>query len=238
MAVERRRGRLVADLRRGALAPYALGDDGHTVRVALVATGALLLGGDHVGVRVRVGAGVVLELVETSGTVAYDGRGRAARWEVEVVVEPGGALVWDAQPLVVSTGADVQRTNCLWLGEGAVACVRETVVLGRWGEVGGRVVTSMRVDGPGGPVLHDELRLDGARPEPGVLGHHRVVDSVVLLGRHPPTPEGGGDARSAATVLALEEPGAVARRLGSEVHRVLLTDVAAAWCRAARGSDG
>ncbi|WNB86597.1 urease accessory protein UreD [Cellulomonas sp. ATA003] len=226
--VERRDGRLAADLRRGALAPYPLDDDGRTLRVALVATGALLLGGDHVGIRVRVGAGVVLELVETSGTVAYDGRGESARWEVDVEVEAGGVLVWDAQPFVVATGADVHRTTSVRLGAGAVACLHETVVLGRTGEHGGRLLTSLRVDDPTGPVLHEELRLDGARPEPGVLGDHRVLDSVVLVGRRPAAAPEPGDA---VTVLQLEEPGAVARRAGTEVHRVVLTDVAAAWSR-------
>ncbi|GAA2725033.1 urease accessory protein UreD [Cellulomonas aerilata] len=227
--VERRAGRAVVDLRRGALAPYLLDDDGRTVRVALVAAGALLLGGDDVRVRVHVGAGAALELVETSGTVAYDGRGRGARWRVDVVVEDGGVLVWDAQPFVVASGADVDRGTTVRLGAGAVACLRETLVLGRSGEAGGRLRTALRVDGPGGPVLVEDLHLDGARPEPGVLGGHRVLDQVVLAGRRPdpgPVPAG----RGAPTVLALEEPGAVARRLGDEVHRVALTDVAAAWC--------
>jgi urease accessory protein len=227
VAVDRRGGRTVADLRRGALGPYALGDDGGTLRVALVATGARLLGGDHVRLRVRVGAGAALELVETSGTVAYDGRGRSARWEVDVVVEDGGVLLWDAQPFVVCTGADVHRTTSVRLGAGATACLRETVVLGRSGERGGRLRTAMRVDGPGGAVLVEELLLDGARPEPGVLGEHRVVDSVVLLGRRPD--DDALPTVGRATVLRLEEPGAVARRTGREVHRVSLTGTAAAW---------
>ncbi len=50
----------------------------------------------------------------------------------------------------------------------------------------------------------------------------------MLLGRRPdevalPAPA------SATTLLRLEEPGAVARRTGREVHTVLLTDTAAAW---------
>lgn len=242
VGVGRREGRLAADLRRGALVPYALDGDDRTLRVALVAGGALLLGDDHVRVRVRVGAGAVLELVETSGTVAYDGRGRPARWEVEAVVEPGGVLVWDAQPFVVATGADVHRSTSVRLGEGAVACLRETLVLGRSGERGGRLRTSLRVNGPDGPMLHEELRLDGGRPEPGVLGTHRVVDSVVLVGRRPGGPVDGGAPVPAApgnrsvTVLHLEEPGAVARRTGVEAHRVVLTEVAAAWCDDARGA--
>jgi urease accessory protein len=237
VAVERRGSRTGCDLRRGALSPHLLEDDGRVVRVALVGAQALLLGGDHVGIRVRVGAGAVLELVETSGTVAYDGRGSAARWTVDVVVAAGGVLVWDGLPLVVATGADVRRSTSVRLGRGAVACLRETVVLGRAGERGGRLRTALRVEDDDGPVLAEDLRLDGSHPEPGVLGGHRVADSVVLVGRRPvwrPAPGRG----PAHTHLDLDQPGAVARSLGHEAHRVVLTELAAAWCREAQDAAG
>ena len=47
---------------------------------ALVGQTALLLGGDAVELDVRVGPGARLELCDVAGTVAYDGRGRSARW--------------------------------------------------------------------------------------------------------------------------------------------------------------
>lgn len=230
VAVERRGDRLVTDLRRGALSPYLVADDRRTARVALVGTQALLLGGDHVGIRVRVGAGAALEVVETSGTVAYDGRGSGASWEVEIVVEAGGALVWDGLPFVVSTGADVDRSTSVLLGADAAVCLRETLVLGRSGERGGRLLTGMRVDGPEGPVLVEELLLDGARPEAGVVGTHRVVESVLMLGRRPlrrPAPT----AQHGTVVLDLDAPGSLARRLGARAHEVALGDLTQAWCR-------
>lgn len=228
VSVGRRGSRLVSDLRRGALSPYLTHQDDRGLRVALVSNRALLLGGDHVGIRVHVGAGAVLELVETSGTVAYDGRGRPARWTVEVVVDSGGALVWDALPFVVSTGADVSRAMSVSLGDHASALVRETLVLGRSGECGGRLRTQLAVDGPHGPILLEDLQLDGARPEPGILGEHRVVDSITSVGRRPTWRPRAG-VGPAATVLDLEEPGAVARSLGEHAHRVVLDDVFHAW---------
>ncbi|MGN6241013.1 MAG: urease accessory protein UreD [Cellulosimicrobium cellulans] len=145
-------GRVRCDLRPGALSPRVLSTGPGTARVALVATRALLLGGDRVRVEVHVGEGVELELVEVSGTVAYAGRGRSASWDVDVRVDAGGLLVWDALPFVVADGADVERTTRVSLADGGArggrgaVLLRETLVLGRSGEAGGRLRTSTRVD--------------------------------------------------------------------------------------------
>ena len=75
------------------------------VRLALVATQALLLAGDHVRIEVVVHGPVQLDLVETAGTVAYDMRGGSASWEVDVVLRNGARLTWDGEPFVVAAGA-------------------------------------------------------------------------------------------------------------------------------------
>jgi len=148
----REAGRVRCDLRPGALSPRVLSAGRGTARVALVATRALLLGGDHVRVEVHVGEGVELELVEVSGTVAYAGRGRSASWDVDVRVDARGLLVWDARPFVVADGADVARSTGVTLaagdahGAGGAALLRETLVLGRSGEAGGRLRSRTRVD--------------------------------------------------------------------------------------------
>ncbi|MFF2269724.1 urease accessory protein UreD [Cellulosimicrobium cellulans] len=145
-------GRVRCDLRPGALSPRVLSTGPGAARVALVATRALLLGGDRVRVEVHVGEGVELELVEVSGTVAYAGRGRSASWDADARVDAGGLLVWDALPFVVADGADVERTTHVALadrgarGQGGVALLRETLVLGRTGEVGGRLRSRTRVE--------------------------------------------------------------------------------------------
>ena len=48
----------------------------------------------------------------------------------------------DEAPLIVAAGADVERRMTLALGAGAVAALRETVVLGRDGERPGTLVSS------------------------------------------------------------------------------------------------
>ncbi|QJW35839.1 urease accessory protein UreD [Cellulosimicrobium protaetiae] len=171
----REAGRVRCDLRPGALSPRVLSTGRRTARVALVATRALLLGGDHVRIEVHVGEGVELELVEVSGTVAYAGRGRSASWDVEVRVDAGALLVWDALPFVVADGADVERTTRVSLADGGtqgdrgVALLRETLVLGRTGEVGGRLRSRTRVDlsGPVAPRILGGVGGTGESAPPG-----------------------------------------------------------------------
>ncbi|MCB7136920.1 urease accessory protein UreD [Cellulosimicrobium marinum] len=248
VGVTRAGGRVRCDLRPGALSARVLSTGPASARVALVATRALLLGGDHVRFEVRVGAGVELELVDVSGTVAYTGRGRAASWDVDADVADGGLLVWDALPFVVAEGADVERRTTVRLGADAVALLRETLVLGRTGETGGRLRASTRVERrtgePGAPagsepawppvreLFVEDLDLGPDRGLPGILGPARVVDSVLLAGTRPPPPHAG--AGRTPLRLDLDGPGAVARHLGASTHDAGLDAVVATWATAAR----
>lgn len=183
-------------------------------RIALLAEGALLVAGDDVSLSLHVGPGVRLDVVEPAGTVAFDMRGGSARWGVGVEVADQGELVWRAAPLVVATGALVHRGVDLVLGSGSTALLREVVVLGRVHEAGGLLRQRLRVDGPGGPLLAEDLEADGARPRVGVLGPHRVLDTVSVLGRRAtgiPTPP-------AAHRLELDGEGTIVRHLGAQTH--------------------
>lgn len=91
---------------------------GHA-HVALVAGGAVLLGGDTVSIEVRVGTGCTLVVEDVGGTVAYPaGPARAAltgegvsTWDVDIEVADGGRLIWETYPFVVATGARVRRST-------------------------------------------------------------------------------------------------------------------------------
>ena len=167
--------------RDGLLAARTVARGAAHAEVALVATGAVLLGGDHVAVQVRVADGCALTLTDVGGTVAYDGEGAPCRWDAEVRLGAGARLDWEGLPFVVSTGADVTRTTDAVLGPGARLRLRETVVLGRDGERGGRVVLRSRAHDDDGPLLVEEVVAAGDRPVPGVLGGARVVDTVTDL---------------------------------------------------------
>lgn len=151
-------------------------------------------------------------------------------------MDEGARVAWHAHPFVVCDGADVRRSLHARLGHNARLLLRETLVLGRSGERGGRAVARTDVVDPDGPLLVEELTVDGARPVPGVLGGHRVLDSVLELGAHGDDADNGdggvstgepGDADGddsgtghpdGAVTLALERGGRVHRWLGGDYH--------------------
>lgn len=182
---------LVRELRPGAfLAPRPLLPCPGRTRVALVGTRAGLLAGDELNLRISVGPGAHLELVEPAGLVAYDHRGGSARWRARVDIAEGGELTWHGLPFVVSTGADVERVMDARLGSGARMLWRDTLVLGRSGERGGRVRAMTRVTYEGRDLLVEDLDLTDPdlRELPGILGPNRVIGSVAAFGAAPPGP--------------------------------------------------
>jgi len=214
---------------RPQVRPMLISSNSRSARVCLVPEGALLLAGDEIEIRVSVGAGAALELVEPGGTVAYDMRGGHARWDVEMQVATGATLVWGAEPFVVAEGADVRRTTRLDLAADARVVLRETLVLGRHGEQPGRLAQRLDVTGPGwSPVLVEELAVDG-RSAPGILGDHRVVSSVLALGLALP------EEAAPAGRYDLESHGTWWRGLGHEVHRTVPHEAWTAALAACRG---
>lgn len=203
------------------LAPRLISRSPRAARVALVAAGALLLPGDQVVIRIRVGAGCLLRLEDIGGTVAYGGRSERARWTAEIELAEGAVLVWEAKPLIVSDGADVVRTTRARMADSAVLLVRETTVLGRSGERGGTIRSRTLVDQGRHPLLAEGLHASGASPQPGVLGGHSVFDAAILAGTRPRT--------HTAAVMMLERPGAVARHLGAHTHDSPLDALSNAW---------
>ncbi|MFB6989287.1 urease accessory protein UreD [Streptomyces sp. NPDC056304] len=182
---------VVRDLRPGAfLAPRPLLPAPDRVRIALVGTQAGLLAGDDLRLRVSVGPGARLELVEPSGLVVYDHRGGTSTWRARVDIAEGGELRWNGRPFVVCDGARVARSMEVALAAGARMLWRDTLVLGRSGERGGSVRATTRVTYDGQDLLVEDLDL--TEPEirelPGLLGPHRVIGSVTSLGAGPAGP--------------------------------------------------
>lgn len=216
--------RAQVQLTAGRIVPRLIERGPRSARVALVAGGALLLGGDRIDITISVGDGCTLEIEDIGGTVAYGGDGVASFYQAEITVGEGARLTWAGLPLIVADGADVHRTTRIRLAAGARGLVRESVVLGRSGEHGGRVRSRTWVSDDYGPVLDEAIDADGTLPVPGVLGAHRVFDTIVCAGMRPDSVTLPG-----ATVMALDEPGAVARYLGPAAHASPLPQLWNEW---------
>jgi urease accessory protein len=226
IGVERVGGQHRYTLRGAALTPRVLPSVGDTARVALVASRALLLAGDAVSVDVIVGAGTDVEIVETSGTVAYDARGGTASWTVRCEVREGGRLTWRGLPFVVAAGADVTRTNTIAVAAGATARMRETLVFGRTGETGGSLFGRTRVTLAGEILLAEDLDLTPtARRRPGILAGHRCLDTLLVAGERLPF-----DAIKGVhphQVMQLAGLGTLVRFVGAHLHESPLDTVVA-----------
>lgn len=184
--------------------------------MALIASTALLLGGDTVELDVVVGSGGRLELRDIAGTVAYDGRGVAASWEVQIRLGEGAALIWAGEPLVLADGSDVERTLRLDLAGSASALIRETSVFGRAGEIGGSLRSRTEIRRDGREVLIEDQQLDRhGRRRPGILGGVRVIDSIFSFGE-PCAAEVSSPRATSGPRFDLVEPGSwMTRYLGS-----------------------
>lgn len=205
--------------------PMVLHHDARGARISLVPEGALLLAGDAIEIDVTVDAGARLDLVEPGGTVAFDMRGGRARWDVRIRLGAGAVLTWAGEPFIVAAGADVVRCLDVGIARGASLAMRETLVLGRFGEGPGRVRQHTKVTVDSTPVLVEELPLD-ASTAPGLLGGHRVMSTVLLLRPaidSPPEP--------AQDRYDLDVGGHLWRRLASQAHQASLE---AGWAVAVR----
>jgi urease accessory protein len=211
---------------RGADASYSLAGElivprliarrGRHVEVALVAGRAMLLPGDHVHLDIRVGADCALDLVDIGGLVVYgrpDLGDEPSGWRADITLASGARLRWEGLPTVVTTDGELVRSTVLRLASGSSAFLRETLVLGRTGEAGGRVHADMDAVDAAGPLLRETLEVRGDRPEPGVLGRARVMDSVVVLGERLDAVDESGITR-----LDLAGEGTTLRYLGDAAH--------------------
>ncbi len=188
------------------------------------------LAGDRDSARIVVGAGATLVVEPVAATLALPGAKRTFL-RLDVTVRAGGRLVLDEGPLIVAAGADVERRCVVELESGALAALRETIVLGRDGEAAGTLDSTLRVTLAGAPLLHDGLRLGPNQDDHVALAPgHRVVCSATLLGMRPPAATSSDD----PAILRLAGPGALLRATGATASA---TDAAVcaswrAWSRA------
>ncbi|MCX8529228.1 MAG: urease accessory protein UreD [Rhodoluna sp.] len=219
ISIEAQAQRAVLTTRASVLIPRTISQGENRARLALVAGGALLLGGDKVEIEVLVGEGCTLELEDIGGTVAYDADGVESSWSVSITLAENAKLIWHALPMVVADGSNVNRSTRVTLAEGATALLRETIVLGRHGEVGGNIHQRTDVSYAGRPLLIEDLRLVGGKGMPGVIGENRVLDSCLILGERAQAPN----------ALQFELSGSMSRFIGMQTHTSSMDAVWQKW---------
>lgn len=219
------RGSVAACIRSRSAPPVVLRQTGLN-RVHLVGAAGGPLGGDDLGLGVRLDAGATLELRSAAATVVQaSGHPAAARWTVAASLAAGAELDWRPEPTVVCDGAELRSRMTVDLQRGAQAALREVVVLGRASQHGGRYHGELAIDFDGAPLLHHTLLLDNADPAlvgPAGTGGARVVGTLAVVGKgvDGPVQDAGEQPGLRWACSALDGPGWVLLVLGDRVTDV------------------
>lgn len=205
----------ITDLVQGEfIAAKPLQITGNCVRLALIGVNMAILAGDLVDLQVCVDDGVILEVIEPTGLVAYDAQGRSANWRARLVVGEGAILIWHGAPFVAARGSNVHRSTELALASGGRALINETLVLGRTAERGVCLHSQTAVSRNGQPLLVENLKLDeNTHALPGIVAPSKVVGTVMAVGWRP-----RGDP-SDPHRLDLAGPGSLFRTLRPAMHQ-------------------
>jgi len=217
--------------------PVVLRPAGDAMHLAQAAAGPL--GGDDLELDVEVPAGRFLRLRAVAATLVLPSPcGRPARITLRARVADDAALEVFLEPVVVADGAGVELLTRVELGARSRLLWREEVVLGRYGERGGRATTRIDVVRGGHPLLRTGSDLCGGHPVthgPSVLASHRAVGSLLAVGHgdasQPVRPE-----RSSAelalpgdgTLLTVAADGALAMRRRLDAHLAVVRERARA----------
>jgi urease accessory protein len=208
-------------------------------RVHLVHGAGGPLGGDELRLDVRVGAAATLAVRSAGATIVQPGRSvLPARWDNSALVGADAMLDWGPEPTVVTDGATLHTSLRVDLGTGARAVIREVVVLGRHGSVGGRYLGRLDVAVDGVPLLAHTTLLDGADRAlggPGGTAGARAVGTLLLAGRSgtdgpsfPAVTTAGEQPRVRWAWTELDGPGRVLLAVGEPGAVIAVLDAVAA----------
>jgi urease accessory protein len=235
----------------GPLALRRTRGTGDEARVTVVGAMSGPLGGDRFLIEAEVAEGARLRVGSAAATIALPGQGKdLARYETRLRVAAGGALRWEPEPLICARGSDLRVLTRAEVAEGGRLLLREEQVLGRHGEPPGTLTSRLTLRVGVRLLLDQELACGPGAPGgwdgPAVLGGHRAVGQVLLVGpgfaTHPPEPRlfGGTAAQaSRAALVPLPGPAALVTAVAPDALtlRRLLDEATEEAVRAADGDD-
>ncbi|QBI19733.1 urease accessory protein UreD [Egibacter rhizosphaerae] len=150
--------------------------------VHLVGGTAGPLGGDDLALDVEVGPGARLTVRTVAASLVYPGTG-PSRLAVTARVDRGGHLDWAPEPTVAIAGCDHEASASIDLAEDATLRWSEQLVLGRSGEAGGRVRSTLWADLAGSPLLRHALDVGGDAPDgPAITAGARAIGNLLVVG--------------------------------------------------------
>lgn len=172
--------------------------------VHLLGTAAGPMGGDDLGMSVHVHDRTRVTVRSVAATVVLPGDGRPSRHDLDLSVGAGAQLHWMPEPMVVAAGSRHRTTTTVRLAHDASLVLTEQVVLGRSGEPGGALSSTMRIERAGEVVLHHGLDTTQRWSSPSVAGGARATGLVTLVGA-PARRVAASAARAGVAVQRLHE---------------------------------
>jgi urease accessory protein len=167
-AAPRADGRTVLS-RQSFRAPFHVGKaywDGRVLQVRIVNPTAGILAGDRLELAVRVGTGASLLAMTPAATRAFMMQSGAAECRQTFVVEAGGWLEYEPEPLCPHAGCDYRQSTRIEVAENGEACWVDTLAPGRVGRdeifAWRRLRLALDVFYAGEPVLCERLDHEGA----------------------------------------------------------------------------
>lgn len=163
--------------------------------VHLVNSAATPLGGDDVDLSVRVGPGARLSLRGTAATLALPGQsGQTSRARVRLEVAEGGSIDYLPQATVVTAGANHRAELSVDLATHSRARCRDILILGRWQEQAGRLITSTHAVRNGFPLLRQDIDLGDQllrSSSSGLAGARVLATELLATDQDPQTATSG-----------------------------------------------
>jgi urease accessory protein len=157
----------------------------HGAQVHLVAGAAGPLGGDQLHLEIDVAAGTTLFLREVGSTLLLPGQHAGTSiTRTHIHVAPGATFTWEAEPIIAAQGCNHRNDVHVTLDDGAHLLLRDSIVLGRYGEQPGDLRHRLRIRYADKSLYAQELTIGTPGPGwagPAVTDGHHSLGSILVV---------------------------------------------------------